>query len=315
MPSVVDVAPALGQAVVPLQAGPGASPGYGAIDHRRAWTNGLQEGAIDFGSYVVTQDSGGPSLDLEVAGSSGTGCYVQGDDVAAQGLYYVAPDAGTITLTLDPADVSNPRLDQVILEVEDDTHDSSALNKARVRILKGTPTSGATLDNRSGNAALPNGAMRLADVLVAAGDSTITNVDIRDRRKLARGVAVGFVAPIDTTHASATPVAINGMATTRVELSGAPLDITFSGSFVTATANGQVTVGIYADGALQVNHTQALPTVTQPHGVSFSLRSTALSGSKLIEVRFSSDFAFSLTAKGGAVGNPCRASLREHIAA
>lgn len=256
MATVVDVSPSLGQGAVPLQAGPGASPGFSAIDHRRAWTIGLQEGAIDSGSYKVSEDSGGASMDVEVAASTGDGCVVQGDDVTSQGRYYVAPHSGTITLTIEAADTSNPRVDQIVLEVEDDTHDSSALNKARVRIVKGTATSGATLDNRTGAAALPNGAMRLADVLVPASDTTISNSQIRDRRTWARGAYYSIVrnadasASDDYTTTSSSMAAIDSTnLNPRIECSGAPLRVTLIGSQANSGAGNQHVFGIRQDGS------------------------------------------------------------------
>lgn len=254
---VVDVAPSLGQGAVPLQAGPGATVGYGAIDHRRMWTIGLQEGAIDAGSYKVKQNSAGAAMNVDVDANIEDGLVIQGDDVAVQGRYYVAPHSAKMNITIDAADVTNPRLDQVVAEVEDDTHDSSSLNKARVRIVKGTPTAAATLDNRNGAAALPNGCMRLADVLVGAGVTTITTANIRDRRAWARGahwlttrsagnytVAVSTMTELDGTNLKP-----------RIECSGVPLRVSLLGTFNNNAATATTYFRPMLDGSPAVSGT------------------------------------------------------------
>lgn len=246
MPAIVDVAPSLGQGVTPLQAGPGASPGYGAIDHRRAWTVGLQEGAIDAGSYKVKQNSDGAAMNVDVDANVGDGLIVQGDDVTSQGRYYVAPHSAKMNITIDPADATNPRLDQIICEVEDDTHDSSALNKGRVRVVKGTPAAGATLDNRSGAAALPSGCMRLADVLVGAGVLSIGTANIRDRRMWARGAYYRIVrnanaaAGNDYTTSLVAAAAIDSTnLNPRIECGGVPVRLTLRGTQSNSGAGNQ----------------------------------------------------------------------------
>jgi hypothetical protein len=108
--------------------------------------------------------------------------YVRGDAVAHQGLYKIPPHASTINETITTANATNPRIDQVVLEVLDNQHDASGSNLARVRVIAGTASAGATLDNRTGAAALPSSALLLADVLVAANDTSISDSEIRDRR-------------------------------------------------------------------------------------------------------------------------------------
>ena len=217
-----DIAPSLGQGAVLLQAGPGASPGYSAIDIRRALGVGLQEGVIDSGSYMVTERGAGANMTVDIAASTGDGAWVKGDTVASQGLYYVAPHSAVINEAITANSSGNPRVDQVILEILDDTHDAGALNKARIRVLTGTATAAATLDNRSGAAALPNGAVRLADVLVASGAVSISNSSIRDRRPWARGARFACT-PTTANPALGTSYAALPELTVRLECSGAPL--------------------------------------------------------------------------------------------
>lgn len=294
MPAVVDIAPSLGQGVVPLQAGPGSSPGYGAIDHRRVWLVGLQEGAISDGSYKVKQNSGGAAMNVDVDANVGDGLIVQGDDVAVQGRYYVAPHSAKMNITIDPADATNPRVDQIVCEVEDDTHDSSALNKGRVRVVKGAPQTGATLDLRSGAAALPNGCMRLADVLVGAGVTSITTANIRDRRAWALGAHKQIIRNADAggtddyTNAATTFGAPSAIDTTnlnpRIECSGVPLRATLRGHVRHSIANARVFIALAQDAAVisgGQSYPQRITTLGENEGVEATWEFTPVAGSHL----------------------------------
>lgn len=189
MASQVTVSPSLGHGLVTAQSA--APAGYDAIDDRRFWGAGLQEGALSEGAFLVDQSSPA-AMTVEVAANDPAGALVKGDAVTAQGLYYIPPHSADITLDVAAADPTLPRIDSVILEVKDDTHDSSGLNEARVRIITGTPTGGATLNNRSGAPTVPTSALHLADVWVPNGASSISTSDIRDKRTMARGAYCYF---------------------------------------------------------------------------------------------------------------------------
>ena len=258
MATSVDISPTLGLTAAFLQGGPGASPGYSAIDVRRALGYGsLQEGVIDAGSYMVTQRAAGANMSVDVAASTGNGAYVQGDAVTSQGLYFVPPHSAVINLDIGAADATNPRVDQIVLRAYDDTHDGSGANKAAVYVVAGTATLGATLDNRSGAAALPSSAIRLADILVAAGSTSVSNSSIRDRRPWARGVNyfvkrnANAAAANDYTTTSASYVAIDSTnIAPRVECSGVPLTLTvFMNGVSSSSAGAVMDFTVYQDGA------------------------------------------------------------------
>jgi hypothetical protein len=88
-------------------------------------------------------------------------------------LYPVPPHSAVINETITAAHASLPRVDAVILELQDNTHDASGGNLARTRVVAGTATAGATLDNARdgshGGATIPSNALHLADILVGAG--------------------------------------------------------------------------------------------------------------------------------------------------
>ncbi len=247
------ITPAAGQNVGLLQLGPGAT-GYGAIDWRRQIAaNELQEGVMVAGAYKVTA---GGALNVSIAASTGNGAMVQGDNIASQGLYYVAPHSGAITETNTAAHATLPRIDQVVLEVLDATHDGGASNTVRTRIVDGTATAGATLDNRNGSAALPNNALRLADVLIPAAAGTVLAANIRDRRLWARGAyrlidrtsasyttASGTVALIDSTNLNP-----------RFECSGNPMVMTLSAELSHSSASGTINLWPWVDSAQIAGH-------------------------------------------------------------
>jgi hypothetical protein len=89
----------------------------------------------------------------------------------------------------------NPRLDLVVLEVLDLQHVGTGSSVQQIRVITGTPTAAATLDNRNGAPALPASCVLLADILVPNGAATIGTADIRDRRSFP---ITGVVPPLLT---------------------------------------------------------------------------------------------------------------------
>lgn len=175
------ITPSLGHGILDTQAGIGTTPGYDAIDRRRSF-HGFQrgEGVWTYPSWLVVQRGAGANMSVDIGMDESA--LVRGDAVTLQGLYTVAPHSATINEAITTSDPTNPRVDRVILELQDNTHDASGQNRAQTRVVAGTPSAGATLDNLTGAAAVPSSAMLLADVLVGAGVTSITNANIRDRR-------------------------------------------------------------------------------------------------------------------------------------
>jgi hypothetical protein len=151
------------------------------------------EGVTGYQDFRVVQRQAGANMSVDV-GVTGAGlmrAWVRGDTREGQGLYLVdnidrsAPTASTYVAQLNEVVTSNasgnPRLDQVILEVLDAQH-TGASNVAQIRVVAGTPTAAATLDNRNGAASLPSSAVLLADVLIASGAVSVVTADVRDRR-------------------------------------------------------------------------------------------------------------------------------------
>jgi hypothetical protein len=178
--------PSIGHAVW-TQGGVGTSPGYDCVDARRCWTPPERgEGVASYNSFRVSQRAAGSNMSVDI--SMDEKAYIRGDAIAHQEIYDVAVHPSTINEPVSTAHGTLPRVDQVVLQVLDHAHDGSGSSLAQTTVLAGTPTSGATLDNRSGVAALPGSTLLLADVLVAAADTSISDSEIRDRRPFIAGV-------------------------------------------------------------------------------------------------------------------------------
>jgi len=207
----------------------------------------LQEGAYAAGSFEVTQRAAGVNMSVDIAATTaenGIAALVQGDAVTGQGLYAVAPHSAVINEAITAAHATLPRVDRVILEVLDTTHDASGSNLVRTRVVDGTATAGATLDNLSGVASVPDSALLLADVHVPAADTTISNSQIRDRRKWARGAYCRIMRNTSNyTIASSTVALIDGTnLAPRIECSGAPVRVRLEGVFHAGSGSGVGTI-------------------------------------------------------------------------
>jgi hypothetical protein len=305
MATSVDIVPALGTGLIASQTGPSA--GYNAIDVRRAWGAGLQEGVLAATSCEVTQRAAGANLSVDCAANvadtaSGAAAFIQGDSITAQGLYAAAPHTAAINLDVAAAHATNPRVDIVILELKDDQHDVGGLNVARVRIISGTATGGATLDNRTGAAATPSSALLLADVLVPALDTTISNSQIRDRRKWALGAFCRVLrTSADYTTSTGTLTAIDGTnLNKRIECSGVPLRISLFGKVQHSGTNVQALFGINLDGAVIDStgtiHNVPIATNGVPYPVAMSYVAVPAAGSHLISPTWASGATATLKA-------------------
>lgn len=129
------------------------------------------------------------------------------------------------------ADPANPRIDQVVLlpGVTDSQVPTTA-------VIVGTPTAGATLDNRNGAAALPVQRIRLADVLVPAAATQILTANLRERRPVGIKGCLPFapmlspaLPPIDQALLEPNPL----------------MSITTTGTLAAAQTNFQVAASVF----------------------------------------------------------------------
>lgn len=185
-----------------------------------AWQS-HQSGVYNAGDLKVT-----PGAGLVLNYASGVAAIADTGGVVSPTLSPTIPvrvSAGD-SVTAAPNASGNPRIDSVFLTI-------FGWEAGTVSIASGTPSGGATLDNRTGAPALPPSSIRLADILVPSGfgGPFVQNTHIRDRRPWARGNSVFLrgdnAGTFSTTSASF--VDITG-AQARLEVSaGELLQITF----------------------------------------------------------------------------------------
>ena len=286
------IVPGAGAAPLYTQQGTGTTPGYAALDDRRASSGALQEGVygtstlvsaggvsnVAAADFMVTQRAAGANLSVDINMPAGGFAYVQGDTISGQGLYCVPVHAANINEAIAAADPSNPRVDQVILEVQDNVLDASGGNLARTRVLTGTPTAGATLTNRLGAAALPGSALLLADVLVGAGAASVGNTVIRDRRKWARGAFSGqIVTSGNQSDGTGTFTAWAGVSSS-LECSGVPVCVTFNAIASNNTAGGAAVSSVMLDGSAQGTLGQCLPSTSVAVDCGYVYEFTPIAG-------------------------------------
>jgi hypothetical protein len=204
------------------------------------------------------------------------------------GLGHVYSDA-TANVTVTASNATNPRVDQIILRWNDSSIPTGSGNVPTLEVLTGTATAGATLDNRTGAAALPNDCLRLADILVPAASTSVTTANIRDRRPWARGVAFfkrgDAAGNIGTTSTTVTSFAA-GSFDMRLECSGTPLDFDFNAMVAHTIANGQIAMDLYVDGVATYRMQTVLPTANGPQPLPASMTLTPTAGSHLFALQW-----------------------------
>jgi hypothetical protein len=126
------------------------------------------------GDLTVTQN-GTPNMSVNVAAG---GCYVRNTLDADGGVYHAYNDA-PVNLTIAASDPSNPRWDLVCVAVKDSEYDGSD-DEVELVVVTGTP------DAAPSDPALPDNALVLARVVVAAGVSSITTAAITNLAGVAR---------------------------------------------------------------------------------------------------------------------------------
>lgn len=203
-----------------------SSISYGAEIFRRYITPHHTEGVLAHGDGLVSERAAGANMSVDVAAA--TGVLIQGDTDSNEGMYFGEWDS-VQNVSITAADGSNPRIDRIVAEIKNDDVDSSGTNALQIRAVDGTPSAGASLSNLTGVASLPSSAVNLGFVLVAAGDTSISDSeissvvgydvtgsgDISRHYSSPREWAIGsFTSPGSTGNSSVTGV---GFTPSRVE--------------------------------------------------------------------------------------------------
>lgn len=174
---------------------------FGAVALWRHLDHIVAPGVVAAGDLAVTEKAGGANLSVDVdegaayvrIASPYGGVRMIVNDAKVNSGAPGSPGTDWLSTFLAP-DATNPRIDRVVLRVRDSSIDSGGAYDARLDVVAGTPTAGATLSNLTGAAAVPNGALLLANVLVTANATTITDAEI-DTAVRTRAVVGGGQAP------------------------------------------------------------------------------------------------------------------------
>jgi len=244
----------------------------------------LQEGVVGATDLKVVQRGAGANQSVDVGAGF---AWVQIDTGTRNGLGHVTNDA-TANVTVTASDATNPRIDQIILRWNDTSIPTGSGNVPTLAVLSGTATSGATLDNRTGAAALPNDCLRLADILVPAASTSVTTANIRDRRPWARGAfrAVTQSATTDLVVSATTYAARWSWTSPRIECSGAPLLITISFNAGNSTTAGTLfaTPATYGTADATIAKLQAIAATSDVKIITATWFLTPTSGSHTFDV-------------------------------
>lgn len=160
------------------------------------------------------KNAGGVGTDLRVGSTStapltilvGSGSgFVQGDVIANQGMYHVVNDS-QITLTLDPPDLTDTRIDMVVARVYDSQYLGSE-DRWALEVVTGDPSPSPALPD------LPPNSLPLAAVTVDPGLVNTSPGIIQDLRE-----TFELCGPPEPTvqAGSALVTASNGIGTTAV---------------------------------------------------------------------------------------------------
>jgi hypothetical protein len=124
-------------------------------------------------SSLEIAQSATPAMSVQVA--TGWGAIV-GDYTTNMGVYQFYNDAAT-TLTVTPANPSNPRIDKVVVTISDSYY-TGVTNTVAFQVIAGTPAGSPVAP------ATPVMSLALANIAVAAGATSITTANITDLRTL-----------------------------------------------------------------------------------------------------------------------------------
>lgn len=230
---------------------PNDSKPYGFEWLRVAHELDLQEGVLASTDFRTTAAAAG-GMRVDVA--AGTAAIKGDSGVAAaglsQGLYIAVNDAAIPNaVTLGGSNATLPRVDQIVLTVNDTSDLGSASDALTLTAVPGTPTSGATLDNRNGAQALPANAIRLADVLVPAASSAVSAGNVRDRRPWARGASAYWRSTPGGDYATGSGVE-SLLVALRAECSGAPIRLTATASMAAVAVPLGLRLAVKIDGTI-----------------------------------------------------------------
>jgi hypothetical protein len=147
-------------------------------ENDRLTTTGIlwkSQGVADYGSLKVSQ-SGTPAMTVSVAAGHSL---IAGTQTSNQGFYIAYNDAAT-TVVIATASPTLPRIDRIVVTVQDSYYGGTANNQVIFQALTGTPNASPVAP------AVPNNSISLATIAVAANQTTVVDGNITDTRTTAQ---------------------------------------------------------------------------------------------------------------------------------
>jgi hypothetical protein len=129
------------------------------------------QGVADYGAMKVSQ-SGTPAMTVSVAAGH---ALIAGTQTSNQGFYIAYNDAAT-TVAIATASPTLPRIDRIVVTVQDSFYGGTANNQVLFQALTGTPNASPVAP------ATPANSISLALIAVAANQTTVVDGDITDTR-------------------------------------------------------------------------------------------------------------------------------------
>lgn len=194
------------------------------------------EGIVGTADLAVTERAGTADMSVDVAAGA---AFIAGTESSTQGVYYVFNDA-TVNLAVAAADATDPRVDLVVAQVRDAFY-SGASDDWQLAVLTGTAAA------TPAEPAVPDNALVLARIDVAAGAGSVTNADITDRRTQAAYRRALIPTLTQTGRVSPTfnftPTALSTWEqpfpeVVEFEDLGLPVEVTTTGSITQAANSG-----------------------------------------------------------------------------
>ncbi len=164
-------------------AGAAVTPDWAAEERRMDHETGFPGVIEPADSYQVVA---GAAATMNIVVGSGTAktdlALVQGN-IGGQGMYLVRLDEVTVTIALDAADPSDPRIDEVYLVVYDNIYDSTSRSLPRLAVRKGDAAASPSLP---GADAAWEAFLLLSEITIPAAAADILAATFVDKRVNAR---------------------------------------------------------------------------------------------------------------------------------
>lgn len=263
----------------------------------------IQAGVWDATDYKAIQRAAGANMSVDVGAGF---ALVPANNTGNKGLYHIENDA-SVNVSLAASNATNPRIDMVYVQVDDSADGAAADDTPQFGVVTGTPTAGATLDNRTGAGTMPSNALLLADVLVGAAVTSITATNIRDRRPWARGATMvrrGDGAGDFTTTSAAYVDVTNGIIT--FESSGSPVLVVLHATLSISTQPVIVAHAITDDAnnilVWQEMRALAAGAAYKYPGALTTIWDNPTPGRRSIKIRAKADGTNTLTVRNGTEG-------------